>query len=178
MALLVSYQLSDSKVVQYNPEYPKIFQLLKDLISAQLPNIEIEHIGSTAIPGIFAKPIIDILIPCSKQDFTNILNKLKAIGFENTPFTNIPKERPMLVAGINFQQNFYNIHLHLTPKGSDVHLNNIFFRDKLCQNPTLAQEYDRLKKAAITSGIIEATAYNLYKSPFIQSVLQQRTSCN
>ncbi len=81
----------------------------------------------------------------------------------------------MLVAGINFQHNFYNVHLHLTPKGSNVHLNNIFFRDQLRQNPTLAQEYDRLKKAAITSGIVEATAYNSYKSPFIQSVLQQRT---
>lgn len=176
MPSLVSYHLTDSKVVPYNPKYPEIFYLLKDLISTQLPNLEIEHIGSTAIPGIFAKPIIDILIPCSKQDFTDVLNKLKAIGFEDTPFANIPSDRPMLVARINFQQKFYNIHLHLTSKGSDVHLNNIFFRDQLRQNPTLAQEYDRLKKAAITSGIVEATAYNLYKSPFIQSVLKQRFS--
>ncbi|PIG95276.1 GrpB family protein [Gloeocapsopsis sp. IPPAS B-1203] len=176
MALLVSYQLTDSKVVPYNPKYPEIFQLVKALISIQLPNIEIEHIGSTAIPGIYAKPIIDILIPCSKQEFTDVLNKLKAIGFEDTPFANIPSDRPMLVARINFQQNFYNIHLHLTPEGSDVHLNNIFFREQLRQNPTLAQEYDRLKKAAVTFGIVEATAYNTYKSPFIQSVLQQRIS--
>lgn len=173
--MLVQYQLTNSKVVPYEPTYPKIFQKLKGLISAQLPNLEIEHIGSTAIPGIYAKPIIDILIPCSKQDFAYILNKLKDIGFENTPFANIPEDRPMLVIGINFQQNFYNVHLHLTPRNSDIHLNNIFFRDQLRQNPTLAQEYDRIKKAAVTSGIVEATAYNLYKSPFIQSVLQQRT---
>lgn len=146
MAWLVPYQLTDSKVVPYNSKYPEIFQKLKDFISAQLPNLEIEHIGSTAIAGIYAKPIIDILILCPKQNFTAIVNQLKAMGFEDTPFANIPADRPMLVAGINFRQNFYNVHLHLTTKGSNVHLNNIFFRDKLCQNPTLAQEYERIKK--------------------------------
>lgn len=172
MIELVKYQLTDSKVAPYDVKYPEIYQALKALISQVLPNLNIEHIGSTAIPGIHAKPIIDVLIPCEVADFTYILNQLENIGFQKTPFANIPQDRPMLVAGINYQQHFYNIHIHLTPINSAVHLNNIYFRNQLRQNQTLAQEYERIKKEAVALGKVAATEYNLAKSPFIQSVLK------
>lgn len=143
---LIQYQLTDTKVHPYNLQYPEVFQKIKDLITQLLPNLEIEHIGSTAIPGIYSKPIIDILIPCYPADFYYIISQLKNIGFQATPFKNIPEDRPMLVAGINYQQKFYNIHVHLTPRNSEVHLDNIYFRDQLCQNPKLAKEYERIKK--------------------------------
>lgn len=173
MIALAKYQLTDSKLAPYNPKYPKVFQSIKNSISQVLPNIEIEHIGSTAIPEIYAKPIIDILIPCTQSDFIYVINTLQKIGIQETPFKNIPEDRPMLVTGINYQQRFYNIHIHLTPYKSKVHLDNIYFRDQLRQNPTLAKEYEHIKKQAITTGKIEATEYNLAKSPFIQSILKR-----
>lgn len=80
----------------------------------------------------------------------------------------------MLVAGINYKQKFYNIHLHLTPRNSEVHLDNIYFRDQLRQNPKLAKKYERIKKETVAAGKVEPTEYNLAKSPFIKSVLINR----
>lgn len=174
MAELIQYQLIDSKLHPYNLQYPKIYQKIKDLITQLLPNLEIEHIGSTAIPSIYSKSIIDILIPCLQADFSYIISQLKNLGFQTTPFKNIPEDRPMLVAGINYKQKFYNIHLHLTPRNSEVHLDNIYFRDQLRQNPKLAKKYERIKKETVAAGKVEPTEYNLAKSPFIKSVLINR----
>lgn len=170
---LIQYQLTDTKVDPYNLQYPEVFQKIKDLITQLLPNLEIEHIGSTAIPGIYSKPIIDILIPCYQADFYYIISQLKNIGFQATPFKNIPEARPMLVAGINYLQKFYNIHVHLTPRNSEVHLDNIYFLTQLRQNPK-AKEYERIKKETVAAGKVEPTEYNLAKSQFIKSVLINR----
>lgn len=54
-----------------------------------------------------------------------------------------------------------------------MHLDNIYFREQLRQNPQLAKEYEQIKQQAVRGGIA-ATEYNLVKSPFIQRVLQGR----
>lgn len=174
IARLIQYQLIDSKFEPYNSNSPQVFQEVRNLILKVLPEVEIEHIGSTAIPGTFGKQIIDILIPCCQSEFTKILYKLEEISFQDTPFTNIPEERPMKVAGIVFKNNFYNIHVHLTPKKSVVHLDNIYFRDQLRKNPLLTREYEMIKQQAVNSGKVEATEYNLAKTPFIQAVIARR----
>jgi len=55
----------------------------------------------------------------------------------------------MLVAGITYQQHFYNIHIHLTLQNSKIHLNHIYFRDQLRQNQKLAKEYEHIKNQAV-----------------------------
>lgn len=176
VAHLIQYQLIDSKFEPYDPNSPQVFHEIRDLIVQVLPEVAIEHIGSTSVPGLSGKQIIDILIPGDKLEFNYILNKLEEIGFQNAPFLNIPEERPMKVAGVIFKEKFYNIHVHLTPRNSNVHLDNIYFREQLRQNSQLAREYERIKQEAVNCGKVEATEYNIAKSPFIQSVLKGRTN--
>lgn len=171
---LTQYRFVNSKVEPYNPNYPQVFQAIKELLTQALPKVKIEHIGSTAIPAISGKRIIDILIPCSQLDFNHFLSQLEKAGFQRSPFDNLPADRPMKVAGITFQGEHYNIHVHLTQKNSETHLNNIYFRDQLIQNPQLAKEYERIKQENVASGKVEATEYNVAKAPFIQAVLGNR----
>lgn len=174
VARLIHYQLIDSKFEPYDPNYPQVFQEVKNLILKIIPELVIEHIGSTAIPGRSGKQIIDILIPCFKLEFSEILNKLEEIGFQKSPFLQVPEERPMKVARIVFRDKFYNIHAHLTPQNSDVHLDNIYFRSQPSQNLQLARKYQQIKQEAVNSGKVEATEYNLAKKPFIQDVIKGR----
>lgn len=174
VARLIQYQLIDSKFEPYDPNYSQVFQEVKNLILKVIPELVIEHIGSTAIPGMSGKKIIDILIPCSKSKFSEILNKLEEIGFQKSPFLSVPEERPMKVAGIVFKDKFYNVHAHLTSQNSDVHLDNIYFRSQLSQNLQLARKYQQIKQEAVNSGKVEATEYNLAKNYFIQDVIKGR----
>lgn len=73
---LTKYKLLDSKVKPYNSNYPQVFQKIKELIAQVIPEVMIEHIGSTAIPGIYARRIVDILIPCPIKDWEDILCSL------------------------------------------------------------------------------------------------------
>lgn len=172
---IIEYRYCNSYLELYDENYPVIFKRIKDLIINMIPNVTmIEHIGGTAILGIKSKPIIDILIPCQRKEFEEILNGLENIGFQKTPFINIPEDRPMKVGGIYYKNKFYNIHVHLTPKNSDVYFDNIFFREQIKNNKNLAKEYESLKEKAIIEGKIEATVYNLVKHGFIQSVIKHR----
>lgn len=125
VARLIQYQLIDSEFEPYDPNYPQVFQEVKNLILKVIPELVIEHIGSTVISSMSGKQIIDILIPCFKSEFSEILDKLEEIGFQKLPFLGVPEDRPMKVAGIVFKDKFYNVHTHLTPQNSDVHLDNI-----------------------------------------------------
>lgn len=173
-AQFTTYRLLDSKVEPYDSNYPRVFQTVKELITQVISEVVIEHIGSTAIPGMYAKRIIDILMSYPREGWEDLLGKLDLIGFQETPFNNIPEDRPMKVAGVVFSNQFYNIHVHLTSPQSDVHLDNIYFCKQLRQNPQLAKEYEQIKQQAVRDGKVAATEYNLVKSPFIQRVLQGR----
>ncbi|MBI3736329.1 GrpB family protein [Candidatus Sumerlaeota bacterium] len=169
---LVDYRLTPSRVVPYDPVWPEVFREVEFLVSAALPDLNVQHIGSTSIPSAYAKPIIDILIPCQRRRYPELVGELLGMGFQPTPFENIPAEKPMLVAGIKIREKFHNIHLHLAPEGSAVHLDNIAFRDALRGDPSLALEYGQIKNEAVSEGKLAPTEYNKAKAPFIRNVLR------
>ena len=78
----------------------------------------------------------------------------------------------MLVAGIRWNEKFFNVHLHLTPTGSACWRDNLRFRDRLRADPELAKRYGQIKSDAVRHGIVEAAAYNEAKAPFILGVLK------
>lgn len=172
---IIEYQMVQEERPQvYDPEYAHVFEHIRNRISNKLPDVVIEHIGSTAVSGIKAKPIIDVLIPCKKELFSYILRNLAIIGFQSTPFKNIPEDRPMMVGAILYNNKLYNIHIHLTPEGSDIHLDNIYFREALRESPILAKEYEKYKDEAVEKQLMSADQYNKVKAPFIQAIIAKR----
>ncbi|MBR9691904.1 GrpB family protein, partial [Candidatus Woesearchaeota archaeon] len=129
------------------------------------------HIGSTAIPEMPGKNIIDVLIPCETGDFNRILARLDSVGFQKNPYPHVPPERPLSVGAIQYESKKYNVHVTLVQQDSDLHKNNLFFREYLKTHEELAQEYAKVKQRAVKDGQVEAKEYNDAKSPFIRSVL-------
>lgn len=156
-------------LVDYDNNWPYTFELEKSLIEATV-NSEainsISHIGSTAIPGMFSKPIIDICIEISSYPPTEtLLKSLKTIGYENQGECGVDG-RTWLIKG-----NPRKFHLHLTPVDGEVFKNQIKFRDKLRNSFQLREEYKKIKSKFQNYEELDSHEYNLHKGPFVQSVI-------
>jgi GrpB-like predicted nucleotidyltransferase (UPF0157 family) len=134
-------------VVPYNPEWPATFEKEASLISQALGTAatEIHHIGSTSIPGIFAKPIIDILVKTSLIDEVDDRSEeMEAIGFEVLGESGIAGRRYFRKcndAGLRL------CHVHIFAHDSEDAKRHIAFRDYMLAHPVLAEEYSELKQA-------------------------------
>src|SRR5690606_21202436 len=96
----------------YNPEWPSVFRQEQDALRAVLPgHFVIEHIGSTAVPGLAAKPIIDVMVGAhSLPEIDAVISELKGLGYEYLPQNeiDIPQRRFLAKPVVRPRQ----FHLH------------------------------------------------------------------
>jgi GrpB-like predicted nucleotidyltransferase (UPF0157 family) len=132
------------EVVPYNPtwkqkyrkEAKKIEEIFRQIF------IDIYHIGSTAVPKIKAKPIIDIMVEVKDINKVDSYNKqMEELGYEALGEYGIPKRR-FFQKGDNKQTH----HVHIFERGSPQIKRHIDFRDYLISHPKDAREYSRLKE--------------------------------
>ncbi len=133
------------KLVKYNPKWWQSFEReakkIKKVFGREV--LTIQHVGSTSIPGILAKPIIDIvLIVPSLQKAKCYISKLKAIGYALKK-NDTKKERLFFTKGPEKKRTRY---LHIGELGSSYAERMIFFRDYLRQHKSTAKKYSELKE--------------------------------
>lgn len=134
-------------------------------------SLAIQHVGSTAIPGILAKPIIDIAIVVDSIDIANEwATPLAEIGYwDKGPQLDMP-DRRFFAKGPDDKRTVY---LHLVNKQEFERL--ITFRDALIKNKDLAAQYSALKEQLATSHADDRAVYSRSKNDFIQNVLNRYT---
>jgi GrpB-like predicted nucleotidyltransferase (UPF0157 family) len=119
------------------------------LIEGARPDLHVEHIGSTAVPGLPGKGIVDLGTEANSADIPAITEAMYALGFGPQPGPDAwPPSRPMHVGSIVEDGQEYLIHLHVHPRGIGDLAKDIRFRDALRADPALRDGY-----AAIKSGI-------------------------
>ncbi|MEI6187153.1 MAG: bifunctional GrpB family protein/GNAT family N-acetyltransferase [Alphaproteobacteria bacterium] len=161
------------EVVQYNDDWPKMFEQEAASIKQALGNncIEIHHVGSTSIPGLSAKPIIDIIAVTKVPE--NTIEPLKSLGFEYKGEYNIPMH-----FGFNKKEDT-QVNLHVYEQGNPEIKLNILFRDYLRAHPEACQEYAELKnnllsqKPSYEKNNRLVTGYNMGKDAFIRNILDK-----
>jgi GrpB-like predicted nucleotidyltransferase (UPF0157 family) len=159
------------EVAPYNPEWPKLYEAESNKIKNSLGKnlLDIHHIGSTSVPGLSAKPIIDII--ASVTDFSKAIPSLESIGYESRGEMFLPF-REYLRKGKEV-----NLHLYEGPS-PEIEL-NLCFRDYLRSHPDYCHKYQQLKEELITKkssfekNNSNYTGYNLGKDKFIRSILQK-----
>jgi len=138
------YKMRRIEVVEYNPSWPETFKEESYLLRETLGDIAVavQHIGSTAVPGLAAKPIIDILIEVTDLAALDARNRdMELIGYEPKGEFGIPGRRYFQKGGDN---RTHQIHAFVA---GDVNVSrHIAFRDYLRSNPGVADEYGVLKK--------------------------------
>jgi len=153
-------------IVPYDPTWPQKFleeaNMLRDLLGNLA--VQIHHIGSTSVPGLAAKPIIDILLEVSNlyalDDHTDGFIKW---GYEPKGAFGIPGRRYFRKGG---DQRTHHIHAFRT---GDPHLiRHLAFRDYLIAHPKVALAYVDIKKEAARRANHDIEAYGDVKGPFIR----------
>jgi GrpB-like predicted nucleotidyltransferase (UPF0157 family) len=165
------------EIVPYSTEWPELFELEAKRIMAACEGIitVIEHIGSTAIPGMAAKPILDIMPGLeSYQDGWKTIGPLKQLGYEYFGENGIPGR---LYFGFRSEQRSV-IHVHIFEIGTENWRRHLIFRDYLRNNPAIAAQYAELKKELAIRFRNERGEYTNGKSEFINSVVQKAREKN
>ena len=154
------------EIVDYDPNWNKIFETEKaKLIKAVGSNaVKIEHIGSTSVVGLSAKPVIDILVEVSNLIDLDSANKnIVALGYIVKGENGISGRRYFQKGG---NQRSHHVHAFQT---SDIHLlRHRAFKEYLIAHPIIASEYGKIKKEVVSESENNINIYMLLKNDFIQ----------
>ena len=158
---------------KHNPKWANKFEMEKKSLSEILGDkaIGIHHIGSTAVSGISAKPIVDIAVEVENFSVLERLNdKLKEKGFIYRPIHDKIYKRLYIKGGKDFRSH----HIHFYKKDSEQLKNDLFFRDYLINHPETAKQYDELKRTLAAEYPDDRKKYTKSKNEFIESILAKR----
>ena len=162
------------ELAAYSPEWPLRFAAEQSALAAifPAPAFRIEHIGSTSVPGLVAKPIIDILL--GAPSLAQIETRIPAIagsGYRYRPeFETVLPQRRYFVKPADLPRQF---HLHAVELESAFWTDHLLFRDALRALPGIAAEYGALKSELAARHRDDRDAYTEAKAPFIRSVIER-----
>ncbi len=161
-------------IVDYDPQWPILFEKQKAAIMAALGSnlVMVEHIGSTAVPGLAAKPVIDIDVGIqSLVDAPGLIPCIEQLGYIYDPILErLVPERRFFWKGTS---TIHTYHLHLAEPDHPVLLKPLQFRDFLRKHPEAAEEYGILKRELAKSCVQDLDAYVAGKTGFIENVMLQ-----
>ena len=167
------------EVVPYDPRWPSEFARFREALLDALRGIEVsvEHVGSTAVPGLFAKPILDVdIVIRNGTAFAEVRSKLEAVGYAYRGDQGIPgreafrqheDDGPRGLGGGRWPQH----HLYACYEDSTELERHLVFRDALRSDPYLADRYADLKRHLVRIVDDDRERYSEGKSEFVKSVL-------
>ena len=164
-------------IVDYDPQWPTLYEEERDRILAVVGDlvVAIEHVGSTAVPGLGGKPIIDIMPWVrSLADAERCIEPLEGIGYEYVPeYNDLLPERRYFHKGPPQGRTH---HLHMVEQTGEFWDRHLLFRDWLRTHPQDAQEYYRLKKELAARFGRDREGFTDAKTPFIESIVARARS--
>ncbi len=157
-------------VLPYDPEWRDVFQAECPRVRAALgPNaLVIHHIGSTAVPGLMAKPNIDILAVVESVDrLDEAVSAMADLGYQSKGENG--------VAGRRYFQKLDGdlVHVHAYPKGHPDIARHLYFRDYLRSHPGAARAYECLKLTLAKAHTWDPKAYTCGKTDLIRALDRQ-----
>jgi len=164
-------------LVPYDPAWPGLFEQEAARLRAVLPPgqaIGIEHFGSTAVPGMLSKPIIDILIAVrslaqAKAAFVAPIISLGYVYWEDNPAT----DRMFFVKGMPPYGEQRTHHVHVTEPDGEMWQRRLAFRDHMRAHPEEAQRYAALKRELARRHAADREAYTAAKTDYVEALYRR-----
>ena len=168
--------MDEVEIVGYDPHWPGLFDEEAKRLRAVLDSsliVGLEHFGSTAVPGLSAKPIIDILIAVrslteAQAVFVEALGNLDYVYWADNP----KQDRLFFVKGMPPFGATRSHHVHVTEPDGEM-WQRLAFRDYLRAHPEEAATYARLKRRLAAEHPADREAYTGAKSAYIDSVMRK-----
>lgn len=160
----------------YSKIFPELFEREKERIISHIKqNLPIEHVGSTAIPNLDGKGIIDIAIAVHKKEMDSIVRQLQELGYEFRPIGSTSDRLYFRADLPDAEEGIRRYHIHLTDPASKDWKDLIAFRDYLRSHPKEAKKYADLKKKAAIEANEDGAKYRKLKEPLFKKILAKIT---
>ena len=159
-------------VEKWNPKWKDEFERIADSLGEDViyNSIKIEHVGSTSVEGLSAKPIIDLDIVIENDKFEIIKRLLKDKGYEHEGDLGIEGREAFTYSG---KEELMTHHLYVCTKDSKELFKHITFRNFLRNNSALASEYSRVKEQAAVLYPDDIDKYMEFKSEIIEKIYKR-----
>ena len=158
------------EIVDYDPKWPVLFLQEHELIQAALGTfaLDVQHIGSTAVPNLAAKPVIDIVVGVRTLELPpEQVTRLAAIGYEYRGEADVNID-----GDIYLRKGAPRTHqLHLSVLDGEFWTNHLLFREYLREHEDIAKQYEALKRHLAIKHRTERLVYTDAKTDFILEVL-------
>ena len=152
-------------VVPYDEAWPQRFAEEAERIREALGGaaLAVEHVGSTSVPGLSAKPIVDVAVAVERFDLLDV-GALEGLGYRYVPEheDELPDRRHFSKAGF---------HVHVYERDHPQFLDYLRFRDRLRSDPEARREYDALKLRLAAEHAGDRERYQDEKKPFVEGLL-------
>jgi GrpB-like predicted nucleotidyltransferase (UPF0157 family) len=161
------------RIVDYDPQWPAIYEDERKRIVEAAGEwlVAIEHLGSTSVPGLAAKPVIDMVAAVPRlDDAKHIIEPLAALGYDYVPEyqVELPERRYFRKGWRGTEGDKY--HLHVVERSSEFWHRHLAFRDYLRHHPEAVREYAELKRRLAIRHGTDVDAYTEAKSDFIHGI--------
>ena len=160
------------EIVPYKPDWPGKFNEINGLFYSTFGDkiAGLEHIGSTSVPGLGAKPIIDVLLGVKRlKDAEDIIPAMEHLGYEYVfKYEDIMPERRYFVKYLHDRRSIH--HIHSVEINNDFWVRHLLFRDYLREHPAVRDEYFELKKKLAAIDWEDKMGYTDAKTDFIREI--------
>ncbi|CAN5532215.1 hypothetical protein BH20CHL7_BH20CHL7_08220 [soil metagenome] len=164
------YVRQEATVTAWDPRSMEVAATVARLVRERRPDLVVEHIGSTAVPGLLGKGVVDLAIPTTSDELPGVVSVLSDLGFGPQPGPDpFPPTRPMLVGTMAVGDATFRIHCHVQP-GRDELARDLAFRDALRADPLLVERYAQLKADIVAGGLTEGHQYTYQKQAWIADI--------
>lgn len=158
------------KIYPYSPKFPKFFEREKKKISKAINNNDIHHIGSTAVPRLGGKGIIDIMIGIKDwKETEDVVKELRTISFKHI----YPKKKGIIFLSTKKNTTLGDFHVHIVKRGSKQYKNFLMFRDYLKKNKKEAKRFFKLKQEWFKKAKGDRDKYNKLKGYYVKEILKK-----
>ncbi len=159
-------------LVSHNPNWKSLYRKEESVLSSILgKNVHIEHIGSTAIPGISAKPAIDVMVGIPQmRTAQKYIRLLEAKGYSWRKKFGRIDQNAVLAKGSDRSRSHY---IHIVRYNGTIWKDKLLFRDYLLRNASSAHVYDSLKRRLEKTFANDRPSYTAQKTEFVRSTLNK-----
>lgn len=151
-------------IADYDPAWPERFELERERIRHALGDraVRVEHVGSTSVPGLAAKPIVDLLVTVDEPADASVTAALEAVGYELR--VREPEHRM-------FRTPARDVHVHVWAESDPEVGRHLGFRDRLRESPEDRRAYEQLKRDLAKRKWPDTNYYAEAKGPLIEEII-------
>lgn len=161
-------------VQPYDPAWPSQFEQMRTLLEGSLQGVDysIEHVGSTAIPGMVAKPIIDLDIVVVAKSFPTVKERLEALGYVHQGDLGVPKREAFKLLDEKKKASLPAHHLYVCEDGAYELRKHLVFRDFMRRHPEWRERLSQLKKELCLKHNNDREAYIDGKAAMVEEITE------